>query len=256
MTWIYIYFMIILTLFFIRPKKLQQKYTEISNALNRELKQRRFWATHVNRKWDLFHLKSPRREGGGRVQARGSNEPPLQVNDGWLKTQAVNFQLLTNSSQTQPTLLLALPNLYFFLTKNFGKNTAEEWRSPLPASWRREFFISRRRQPQKTSLEKWICVLSISIAITPNHLLCQMQANPFWAEFLRTISSSERERKFSRRLFTSMIKREIRHFPVVVVQWRQRNVQKSVTHVQRCCLDSVQPIVFWHVIVVVAFVAS
>ena len=37
-----IYFMTILTLFFIRPKKLQQKYTEISNTLNIELKKRRF----------------------------------------------------------------------------------------------------------------------------------------------------------------------------------------------------------------------
>ena len=40
-------------------------------------------------------------------------------------------------------------------------------------------------------------------------------------------SSSEKERKFSRRLFTSSIKSEIRHFPVVVVQWWQRNVQKA-----------------------------
>ena len=128
-----IYFMTILTLFFIRPKKLQQKYTEISNALNRQLKQRRFWATYVNRKWDLFHFKSPwpgAKEGW--AVSRGSNEPPSQVNDGWLKTQAVNFQLLANSSQTPPTRLLTLPNLYFFLTKNFGKNTAEEWQSPLP----------------------------------------------------------------------------------------------------------------------------
>ena len=30
-------------------------------------------------------------------------------------------------------------------------------------------------------------------------------------------------------------KREIRHFHVVVVQWQQRNVQKSVMHVQSCC---------------------
>ena len=185
----------------------------------------------------LNHLDQARRKKGGWGGSRGWNEAPLQVIDGWLKTQAVNFQLLANSSQTPPTRLLALPNLYFFLTKNFGKNIAEEWRSPLPASWRREFFISRRRQPQKTSLEKWICVLSISIAITPNHLLCQMQANPFWAEFLRTILSLERERKFSRCLFTSMIKREIRHFPVVVVQWRQRNVQKSV-------VLTIQPIAF------------
>ena len=39
-------------------------------------------------------------------------------------------------------------------------------------------------------------------------------------------SSLERERKILRRLFTSSIKREIRHFQVVVVQVPQRNVQK------------------------------
>ena len=39
-------------------------------------------------------------------------------------------------------------------------------------------------------------------------------------------SSSERERKFRRCLFTSTIKREIRHFHVVVVQKRERNVKK------------------------------
>ena len=47
--------------------------------------------------------------------------------------------------------------------------------------------------------------------------------------------SSEREIKFRRCLFTSSIKREIRHFYVVVVQKRERNVQKSVMHVQSCC---------------------
>ena len=47
--------------------------------------------------------------------------------------------------------------------------------------------------------------------------------------------SLERERKFRRLLFTSSIIREIRHFHVVVVQWRQRNVQRSVMHVQSCC---------------------
>ena len=36
-------------------------------------------------------------------------------------------------------------------------------------------------------------------------------------------------------MFTSSIKRENRHFPVVVVQWRERNVHKSVMHVQSCC---------------------
>ena len=46
--------------------------------------------------------------------------------------------------------------------------------------------------------------------------------------------SSERERKFCRLLFTSSIKRETRHFHVVVDRWRQRNVQKSVMPVQSC----------------------
>ena len=36
-----------------------------------------------------------RRVGGG--GSRGSKEPPWQVNDEGLKTQAVNFQLLANS---------------------------------------------------------------------------------------------------------------------------------------------------------------
>ena len=66
---------------------------------------------------------------------------------------------------------------------------------------------------------------SISIVI----LLCQMQANSFSAEFLlvrfRTIF--EFRKRTLRRLFTSTIKREIRHFPVVVVQLRRRNVQKK-----------------------------
>ena len=36
-------------------------------------------------------------------------------------------------------------------------------------------------------------------------------------------------------MFTSSRKRENRHFHVVVIQRRQRNVQKSVMHVQSCC---------------------
>ena len=58
-------------------------------------------------------------------------------------------------------------------------------------------------------------------------------------------SSSERERKFRRRLFRSSIKREIRNFHVVVVQWRKRNVQKSVTHIQSCCFAYSTYCFFW-----------
>ena len=47
-------------------------------------------------------------------------------------------------------------------------------------------------------------------------------------------TSSEREIKFRRCPFTFSIKHQIKHFHVVVVQKRQRNVQKSVMHVQSC----------------------
>ena len=56
-------------------------------------------------------------------------------------------------------------------------------------------------------------------------------------------SSLERERKIRRRLFTSSIKREIRHFYVEFEQQRPRIVQKSVLHVQSCFLLN-QPIAF------------
>ena len=47
--------------------------------------------------------------------------------------------------------------------------------------------------------------------------------------------SSGKENESRCRVFTSSTKREIWHFYVVVMQWRQRNVQNSVMHVQSCC---------------------
>ena len=56
-------------------------------------------------------------------------------------------------------------------------------------------------------------------------------------------SSLERERNICRRLITSSIKREIRHFHFVVVQRRQRNVQKAC---RTCKVDGLlyNPITF------------
>ena len=51
------------------------------------------------------------------------------------------------------------------------------------------------------------------------------------------------------------MKREIRHFHVVVVQKRERNVQKRVMHVQSCFL-LIKPIVFFDVLFVVRVVGS
>ena len=55
--------------------------------------------------------------------------------------------------------------------------------------------------------------------------------------------SSGNEKGSSSRLLTSSTKREIKHFYVVVVQIRQRDVQKSVMHVQSCRLLN-KPIAF------------
>ena len=57
--------------------------------------------------------------------------------------------------------------------------------------------------------------------------------------------SSEKERKLCRALFKSSIKREITHFHVVVVQWRQRNVQQSVLPLQSCCFAHLTHCFFW-----------
>ena len=54
----------------------------------------------------------------------------------------------------------------------------------------------------------------------------------FWSWVKTLLKFRKRKRKSLRVVFTSSIKREIRHFHVVVVHWRQRNAQKSVMQVQ------------------------
>ena len=56
-------------------------------------------------------------------------------------------------------------------------------------------------------------------------------------------------------VFPSSTKREIRHFHVVVVQRRLRNVQKSVMHVQSCCFANLTYCLFAVLIAVVVVVA-
>ena len=55
---------------------------------------------------------------------------------------------------------------------------------------------------------------------------------------------------------TSSKKREIRYFHVVVVQWRQRNVQKSVMHVQSCCVANLNQLFFFAFLADVAVLLS
>ena len=84
----------------------------------------------------------------------------------------------------------------------------------------------------KASLKKWICAASNLNARIPSRLIRQMLANFFWSWILKECFKVQ-EKKI---LFPSSTKREIRQFHVVVVQRRQRNVQKSVMHVQSSCL--------------------
>ena len=78
---------------------------------------------------------------------------------------------------------------------------------------------------EKTSLRKWIRVLSIFIAITPT-LSNVGEVSQSWIP--KNHIQVQKERQFLRLLCTSIVHREIRHFHVVAVQWPQRNVQKSV----------------------------
>ena len=58
--------------------------------------------------------------------------------------------------------------------------------------------------------------------------------------------SLKKEKENSCAVFTNSIKRarEIRKFHVVVVQRRQRNVQKSMMHVQSCCFAHINLLFF------------
>ena len=56
--------------------------------------------------------------------------------------------------------------------------------------------------------------------------------------------SSRKEKENRCLVFSSSINREIRKFQVVFVQRLQRNVQKSVMHVQSCCFVSLKLLLF------------
>ena len=56
----------------------------------------------------------------------------------------------------------------------------------------------------------------------------------FWSWILKTLSKFREKRKSLSCVFPST-RRKIEHFHVVVMQWWQRNVQKSEMHVQSCC---------------------
>ena len=79
------------------------------------------------------------------------------------------------------------------------------------------------------------------------YLVQLVKCSQFFVEFnsKRLYRSSGKERGSPGLAFTFSTKRENRHFHVVIVQWRQRNVQESVMHVQSCCFANINRSLFW-----------
>ena len=78
----------------------------------------------------------------------------------------------------------------------------------------------------RTSFKK-VCLRSFNLYSNYSYPCSRCRRTLLKLNFKGPYPSSERELKFRRCLFTSSIKHEIRHFHVVVVQKRERNVQKK-----------------------------
>ena len=78
----------------------------------------------------------------------------------------------------------------------------------------------------KTSFKNWGRAVSNLIALILSPSVRQILAIFSAVEFWDCIKVQKKKKK-AVAVFTSFTKREIRHFHVVVVQWRQRNVQKK-----------------------------
>ena len=83
--------------------------------------------------------------------------------------------------------------------------------------------------------------------------ICQMQATFPWIEFLRILFKLKKRRKIRCRMSTSSIKREIRRFQVVVVQWTSKKCTKNSDAPAELLFWSLN-LLFFEVIVVVVVV--
>ena len=95
----------------------------------------------------------------------------------------------------------------------------------------RELEQQRQRRLRKRHLKSEVALLQ-----TLSRLFHLVQFVKCWKFFLELNSKKLYQSSESCGLvFTSSTKREIMHFHVLDVQWRQRNLGKSVMHVQGCC---------------------
>ena len=103
----------------------------------------------------------------------------------------------------------------------------------------------RRRQRQRKRHPKSEFMLFQISSLLLKIKICQMLAifKKLNSRGLYLTSHKEKE-NYSCFVFTSFIKGDIRKFHVEVLQWWQRNFQKSLLHVQRCCAVNLNLLLF------------
>ena len=115
---------------------------------------------------------------------------------------------------------------------------------PSPHLNNREFKIPRQRRPRKRRSKSKFAFLQCLSQLFQLIYFVKCKRTLFEPNCKETYPASERDRLFSRRLVMSFIKREIRHFSVAVVQWRQRNVQKR-RDARAVVAFAFSPLLFW-----------
>ena len=118
------------------------------------------------------------------------------------------------------------------------RTTSLTWGPPPPCKQALNRELQWTATATKTSLQKWIRAASNFIALISSMSMGQMLAvfSGVSVEFKKTVS------KFRKR--KEVVVAFSRRFRVVVVQWRQCNVPKSVMHVQRCMFCQYKLIAF------------
>ena len=105
--------------------------------------------------------------------------------------------------------------------------------------------------------EQWIRATSNFIALIPTRSTRQILGLFGNLNSKRLYQTSGKDKESRWLVFTSWTKRENRHFHVVVVQRRQRNVQKSgVIHLQSCCFSNLKTYCFFAVLAAFAVVTD
>ena len=120
------------------------------------------------------------------------------------------------------------------------------------------FFLRSRCRPRRWILKSLLSEVALLQSLSPLfHLVQFVKCWQFFLElsFKRLYRRSEKEKESRCLVFTCSTKREIRHIHVVVLQRRQRNVQKRVMHVQSSCFAHLN-LFFFCVLVAVTVVVA